>query len=227
MKIILLIALLASGVFGQQLPIWNVVTPYITNPYDGDTIDGRYAGIPYVDVYKSPTGVLKYNALRYINTEDHYTLSVHVKVPAGVGFYVTSQTDTSTFGVLYTYIAPTSDNQSTGPKDTVLTVDVPAGSYRYKIPGFYRFAIIRFWTPRQSYDMMFVDALTLKVHEPIDTVIEREDTIIIPEDTIKASVAPELPRGLRERYFDILGRKDCTQCIIIDSLGRKRWKRKY
>ena len=219
--------LLSTCVGAQQLPIWNALTPYIANPYDGDTVDGKYAAMPYVDIRKWPTGVLKYNALQDLTTEDHYTLYVHARVPSGVGFYVTAMTDTSNFGVLYTYQPQWSDNQF-GTKDTVLTVDVPAGHYRYSKPSFYRFAIIRFWTQRQSNDTMLIDALSLKVHPAIDTV--REDTIVAPRDTVRLSVAPsrEVREGSGARY-DILGRRADRYTRIWfeqDSTGRYRLKRK-
>jgi hypothetical protein len=233
---LLLVAIfLVSGTWSTaqvQLPIWNVLTPYITNPYDGDTVDGKFAALPYVDVRKAPTGVLKYNALRFINTEDHYTLSVHARIPSGVGFYITSQTDTSTFGVLYTYQPQWSDNQTVGPKDTVLTIDVPAGQYRYKYPGFYRFAIIRFWQQRQSYDTMFVDALSLKVHDPVlDTIVTpHDDTIIVnpPQDTIPAKVTRQSFDGSslldHTPPVDILGRpvSDTTKSGVYFIRGRKK-----
>lgn len=228
---LLLIAIfLISGTWSGaqvQLPIWNVLTPYIANPYDGDTLDGKYAGIPYVDVRQWPTSVLKYNALRTIKRTDHWTLKVYARIPAGCGFYVTTQTDTSNFGVLYEYKSLPADNQQAEPVDTVLEVD---DLYTYS-PDFFRFAIIRYWTPRQTHDTMFIDAVTLTMHEVPDTIVTpHDDTIIVtpPEDTIPAKVTPQSFDGsslLRHTPpVDILGRpvSDTTKSGVYFIRGRKK-----
>jgi hypothetical protein len=226
LTLILLIFFVESR--AQVLPVWNVLRPYIASPYDGDTIDGKYAAMPYVDERQWPTGVLKYNALQTIKRSEHWTLKVYARIPPNCYFYITAQVDTSTFGVLYEYRGPVSDNQQAEPIDTILTVD---DLYDYK-DSFYRFAVIRYWHPRQTYDSLYIDALVLTVHEPTDTIItEHDDTIVItPGDTVLSGVKVNyentkftLPRGLRERYFDVLGRKECIECIQVDSLGRKHW----
>jgi hypothetical protein len=221
----LIIALLTSAT-AQVLPVWNVLSPVIQRPYDGDTIDGKYAALPYVDVRKWPEGVLKYNALRTIKATDHWTLRVYAKIPKGCYFYITAQKDTSTFSVLYEYKNPVTDNQQSEPIDTVLQVDD-----KYNYGGeFYRFAIVRYWHMRETQDTMYIDALVLEMLPPKDTIItEHDDTVVVPSDTILSSVGL-MPKPVSVwKYFNILGfetNSNCDNCIAIDQFGRKRWIRR-
>lgn len=204
-----------------MLPVWNVLSPVIQRPYDGDTIDGKYAAMPYVDVRKWQDGILKYNALRTIRKGDRFTLRVHARIPANCNFYITAQVDTSTFGVLYEYKGLTPDNIKPEPVDTILQVD---DLYHYR--DFYRFAVIRFWHMRETQDTMYVDALTLEMLPPKDTIITTRDTVIL--DTVVASVRMPVPVSVWQ-YFNILGfptDENCNNCIAIDQFGRKRWIRR-
>lgn len=206
----LIFLLIISTASAQMLPVWNVLSPVITNPYDGDTVDGKYAAMPYVDVRKWTDGVLKYNALQTIKHGDRWTLRVHAKIPHGCYFFITAQKDTSTFSVLYEYKNPVSDNQQSAPIDTILQVD---DLYDYG-GEFYRFAIVRYWHPRETQDTMFIDALELKVQQ--DTIFTPRDTV---RDTISLSVKPlkikrALVSGANKR--DVLGRP-------ADTLHSRYW----
>jgi hypothetical protein len=231
---VILLLTLASGTWSQWLPVYSGDLSYNTtkveNAFDGDTLDGKYAIMHYADwtignkIARRVT-ILKYLALDTIKYEDHYTLYVHAKLPPSADFVVTMMTDSTTWSVLYTYDGFPIDNEFGDlPVDTTIVINVPAYSSMHYGKPFWRFALVRDYRNRvrASINDYYIDAIYLEVHEPIDTVVDPTDTVIV--DTVFSSVK-QLPRGIQERYFDILGRKDCINCIAIDSLGRKRWKK--
>lgn len=214
MKILLISLLILSEARPQVLPVWSSFAD-VGNAHDGDTIDNKYASIPYVEKGQGVhNGYIKYNTLRNITTEDSYSIQIHCRVPENVKFYVTGMTDTSVFPVLQTYHLLTADNQSPSWIDTTFEFNIPKEKSRY---SFYRLCIIRQWTRYQTYDSMYVDGVILK-----------KDTVVVP-DTVRLSVAPlrDERKVNRGGTIDVLGRRADKYSRIwfeLDSTGRYRVK---
>lgn len=236
--VVLLTIFLVSATWSQWLPVyshgigWKAPMPEIESPFDGDTLDGKYAVMKYGEHPwgARATSVLKYHALDTIQVWDHYTLYIHGRIPENADLVATMMTDSTNWSVLYTTLVTRLDNTPEKPRDTVLTLDVPQYSIFHYGQPFWRFALIRDYRNLRfaSRDDIYIDGIFLVVHPP-DTIINPRDTI---QDTTHAFVSELLPKPVSVwKFFNILGypvmdTASCRACIAIDQFGRKRLIRK-
>lgn len=235
--VLLLTILPISAIWSQWLPVyshgigWEAPMPVVESPYEGDTLDGKYAIMKYGEHAwgARARSVLKYNALDTIQVWEHYTLYIYGRIPENADLVATMMTDSTIWSVLYTTVVTRLDNTPAKPKDTVLTVDVPPYSIFHYGKPFWRFALIRDYRNLRwaSRDDIFIDGIFLVVH-PQDTVVNprdtTQDTITIKEDLSVQPLKKKTSGVISPAYpVDILGRRaDTTRAsywFVRDSNG--------